>query len=177
MQTPSGELRLFDGKTSPSGAARRCVVPAAVRYAEGISCKFNSMTSRCSAEGQTVSELLTQLNQQTGRLALNPGRSATRAVAATKSCRKATRSCFSGYCRELRCYIIADKTFDSHLFTGTGKFASSQLMVGSDSRLRQPAERWRWPCVDLRPAQRRYHGAAPVERASRCCPAPPGRNR
>ncbi len=24
---------------------------------------------------------------------------------------------------------IADKTFDSHLFTGTGKFASSQLMV------------------------------------------------
>lgn len=26
---------------------------------------------------------------------------------------------------------IADKTFDSHLFTGTGKFASSQLMVES----------------------------------------------
>ena len=24
---------------------------------------------------------------------------------------------------------IADKTFASHLFTGTGKFASSQLMV------------------------------------------------
>ena len=24
---------------------------------------------------------------------------------------------------------IVDKTFDSHLFTGTGKFASSQLMV------------------------------------------------
>lgn len=24
---------------------------------------------------------------------------------------------------------IADKTFESHLFTGTGKFASSQLMV------------------------------------------------
>ncbi|HBC0063024.1 TPA: thiazole synthase, partial [Salmonella enterica] len=24
---------------------------------------------------------------------------------------------------------IADKTFDSHLFTGTGKFASAQLMV------------------------------------------------
>ena len=24
---------------------------------------------------------------------------------------------------------IADKTFDSHLFTGTGKFASPQLMV------------------------------------------------
>ncbi len=24
---------------------------------------------------------------------------------------------------------IADKTFDSHLFTGTGKFASSQLMM------------------------------------------------
>nr|MCX3323266.1 thiazole synthase [Bacillus paranthracis] len=23
---------------------------------------------------------------------------------------------------------IADKTFDSHLFTGTGRFASSQLM-------------------------------------------------
>ncbi len=26
---------------------------------------------------------------------------------------------------------IADKTFDSHLFTGTGKFASPQLMVES----------------------------------------------
>ncbi|MGS9097456.1 thiazole synthase, partial [Salmonella enterica subsp. enterica serovar Infantis] len=24
---------------------------------------------------------------------------------------------------------IADKTFDSHLFTGNGKYASSQLMV------------------------------------------------
>ena len=30
---------------------------------------------------------------------------------------------------------IADKTFDSHLFTGTGKFASSQLMVESISQI------------------------------------------
>ena len=32
---------------------------------------------------------------------------------------------------------IADKTFDSHLFTGTGKFASSQLMVESISQIPQ----------------------------------------
>ncbi len=30
---------------------------------------------------------------------------------------------------------IADKTFDSHLFTGTGKFASSQLMVEISCRM------------------------------------------
>lgn len=62
IETPSGELRLFDGKPA-SGAAWRCVVPAAVRYAEGdMQIQFNDEPMQCAA-GQTVSELLTQLNQ------------------------------------------------------------------------------------------------------------------
>ena len=36
---------------------------------------------------------------------------------------------------------IADKTFDSHLFTGTGKFASSQLMVESILQILQDREK------------------------------------
>lgn len=69
---------------------------------------------------------------------------------------------------------IADKTFDSHLFTGTGKFASSQLMVeairASGSQLVTLAMKR----VDLR-----QHNdailARSLKRASRCCPIPPGR--
>lgn len=62
VETPSGELRLFDGKLA-SGAARRCVVPAAVRYAEGdMQIQFNDEPMQC-AEGQTVSSLLATLNQ------------------------------------------------------------------------------------------------------------------
>lgn len=62
METPSGELRLFDGKPA-SGAAWRCVVPAAVRSAEGnMQIQFNDEPMQC-AEGQTVSGLLTALNQ------------------------------------------------------------------------------------------------------------------
>lgn len=34
---------------------------------------------------------------------------------------------------------IADKVFDSHLFTGTGKFASPQLMVDA---IRESGSRW-----------------------------------
>ncbi|EGJ08629.1 thiazole biosynthesis protein ThiG [Escherichia coli D9] len=45
------------------------------------------------------------------------------------SCRMATRSCFFRLLQGVEMLRIADKTFDSHLFTGTGKFASSQLMV------------------------------------------------
>ncbi|XNM77173.1 hypothetical protein ACLK19_26880 [Escherichia coli] len=51
---------------------------------------------------------------------------------------------------------IADKTFDSHLFTGTGKFASSQLMVeaigASGSRAGDTGDE----TCRLAPAQRRY---------------------
>ena len=45
------------------------------------------------------------------------------------SCRMATRSCFFRLLQGVEMLRIADKTFDSHLFTGTGKFASSQLMM------------------------------------------------
>lgn len=56
---------------------------------------------------------------------------------------------------------IADKTFDSHLFTGTGKFASSQLMVGrGNSRLRQPVGDTGDEARGFTSAQRRYPGAA-----------------
>ncbi len=61
IETPSGELRLFDGKPA-SGAASRCVAPAAVRYAEGdMQIQFNDEPMR--AAGQTVSSLLATLNQ------------------------------------------------------------------------------------------------------------------
>ena len=43
----------------------------------------------------------------------------------------ATRSCFFRLLQGVEMLHIADKTFASHLFTGTGKFASSQLMVES----------------------------------------------
>ena len=62
---------------------------------------------------------------------------------------------------------IADKTFDSHLFTGTGKFASSQLMVeairASGSQLVTLAMKR----VDLR-----QHNDAILEP---CCQIHPGR--
>ncbi|ELY12844.1 sulfur carrier protein ThiS, partial [Salmonella enterica subsp. enterica serovar Enteritidis str. 436] len=46
-----------------SGAASRCVAPAAVRYAEGsMQIQFNDEPMQCAA-GQTVSGLLIQLNQ------------------------------------------------------------------------------------------------------------------
>lgn len=51
---------------------------------------------------------------------------------------------------------IADKTFDSHLFTGTGKFASSQLMVESIRASRQPTGDAGDETCRLAPAQRRY---------------------
>lgn len=48
IETPSGELRLFDGKTSQwrSFGAASCQRLSGMRRA---TCKFNSMTSRCSA--------------------------------------------------------------------------------------------------------------------------------
>lgn len=55
---------------------------------------------------------------------------------------------------------IADKTFDSHLFTGTGKFASSQLMVEAIRRLRQPVGDTGDEARGFTSAQRRYPGAA-----------------
>ncbi len=69
---------------------------------------------------------------------------------------------------------IADKTFDSHLFTGTGKFASSQLMVeairASGSQLVTLAMKR----VDLRQHNDAIRRRS-LKRASRCCPIPPGR--
>lgn len=62
IETPGGELRLFDGKPA-SGAASRCVAPTAVRYAEGsMQIQFNDEPMQCAA-GQTISGLLIQLNQ------------------------------------------------------------------------------------------------------------------
>lgn len=69
---------------------------------------------------------------------------------------------------------IADKTFDSHLFTGTGKFASSQLMVeairASGSQLVTLAMKR----VDLR--QHNDAILAPlIEAGVTLLPIPPGR--
>ncbi len=51
---------------------------------------------------------------------------------------------------------IADKTFDSHLFTGTGKFASSQLMVEAIRASGHRAGDTGDETCRLAPAQRRY---------------------
>ena len=59
---------------------------------------------------------------------------------------KATRFCCFRLSQGAEMLRIADKVFDSHLFTGTGKFASPQLMVdairesGSQLVTRLPGE-------------------------------------
>lgn len=94
-------------------------------------CKFNSMMSRCSApQGKPSAGCL---SSSTSSNRAQRWRSISRSCRASsgnsKSCRKATRSCFFRLLQGVEMLRIADKTFDSHLFTGTGKFASSQLMV------------------------------------------------
>ncbi len=159
IETPSGELRLFDGKTS-QWRSWRCVVPAAVRYAEGnMQIQFNDEPMQC-AEGQTVSSLLATLNQLKpgAALALNQQilpREQWRQHIVQEGDQILLFQVIAG----VEMLRIADKTFDSHLFTGTGKFASSQLMVKA-IRLRQPVGDAGDEARGFTSAQRRYPGAA-----------------
>lgn len=89
---------------------------------------FNDEPMSCD-DGLTVAALLDKLRQlKPGTaLALNQQILPREQWNISRSM-KATRSAVSGY-RRAEMLRIADKDFDSHLFTGTGKFASPQLMV------------------------------------------------
>ena len=69
IETPAGELRLFDGKSS-QWRSRRCAAPVVARYAEeAMQILFNDQPMQCAA-GQTVHELLEQLDQRQAGAAL-----------------------------------------------------------------------------------------------------------
>lgn len=91
---------------------------------------FNDEPLAC-ADNLSVSALLTQLETSSSR-ALR-WRSINTSCRATGgkiiSCRKAIGSCFFRLSLEADMLRIADKTFESHLFTGTGKFAAPEVMV------------------------------------------------
>lgn len=90
---------------------------------------FNDQPMQCAA-GQTVHELLEQLDQQQAgaALAINhqivPREQWTQHIV-----QDGDQILLFQVIAGVEMLHIADKTFDSHLFTGTGKFASSQLMV------------------------------------------------
>lgn len=69
IETPAGELRLFDGKSS-QWRSLACAAPVVARYAEeAMQILFNDQPMQCAA-GQTVHELLEQLDQQQAGAAL-----------------------------------------------------------------------------------------------------------
>lgn len=133
---------------------------------------FNDEPLAC-ADNLSVSALLTQLEQQ--QLLALRWRSINTSCRATGgkiiSCRKAIGSCFFRLSLEADMLRIADKTFESHLFTGTGKFAAPEVMVeairASGSQLVTPAMKR----VDLR--QRNDAILAPLLAAGlTCCRIP-----
>ncbi len=69
IETPAGELRLFDGKSS-QWRSLRSAAPVVARYAEeAMQILFNDQPMQCAA-GQTVHELLEQLDQRQAGAAL-----------------------------------------------------------------------------------------------------------
>ncbi len=143
METPSGELRLFDGKTS-QWRGWRCVDASGCPVCGGACAEFNSMTSRCEApKGQMIIDCSAPNSIES----LKPGVALWRSISGIlpreqwrqQIVQEGDQILLFGMCRGLRCVRIADKTFDSHLFTGTGKFASSQLMV---ERFAPPTASW-----------------------------------
>ena len=80
---------------------------------------FNDEPLAC-ADNLSVSALLTQLLINTSCRATG---------GKIISYRKAIGSCFFRLSLEVDMLRIADKTFESHLFTGTGKFAAPEVMV------------------------------------------------
>ncbi len=132
IETPAGELRLFDGKSSQwrSLALRRATVLPGMRRKQCRSCLT---IKRCSAPpGKRFTNYWSNsTNDKRARLWRLISKSSRVSSGRNISCRMATRSCFFRLLLGVEMLRIADKTFDSHLFTGTGKFASSQLMVES----------------------------------------------
>lgn len=129
IETPAGELRLFDGKSS-QWRSWRCAAPVVARYAEeAMQILFNDQAMQCAA-GQTVHELLEQLDQRQAGAALAINQQIVpREQWAQHIVQDGDQILLFQVIAGVEMLRIADKTFDSHLFTGTGKFASSQLMV------------------------------------------------
>lgn len=129
IETPAGELRLFDGKSS-QWRNWLCAAPVVARYAEeAMQILFNDQPMQCAA-GQTVHELLEQLDQQQAGAALAINQQIVpREQWAQHIVQDGDQILLFQVIAGVEMLRIADKTFDSHLFTGTGKFASSQLMM------------------------------------------------
>lgn len=129
IETPAGELRLFDGKSS-QWRSWRCAAPVVARYAEeAMQILFNDQPMQCAA-GQTVHELLEQLDQRQAGAALAINQQIVPREQWTQHIvQDGDQILLFQVIAGVEMLRIADKTFDSHLFTGTGKFASSQLMV------------------------------------------------
>lgn len=90
---------------------------------------FNDQPMQCAA-GQTVHELLEQLDQRQAGAALAINQQIVpREQWAQHIVQDGDQILLFRLLQGVEMLRIADKTFDSHLFTGTGKFASSQLMV------------------------------------------------
>lgn len=129
IETPAGELRLFDGKSS-QWRSPLCAAPVVARYAEeAMQILFNDQPMQCAA-GQTVHELLEQLDQRQAGAALAINQQIVpREQWAQHIVQDGDQILLFQVIAGVEMLRIADKTFDSHLFTGTGKFASSQLMM------------------------------------------------
>ncbi len=97
-----------------------------------MQCRSCLTINRCSVAGLTVHELLEQLEQQQAGAALAINQQIVpREQWAQHIVQDGDQILLFKLLQGLRCYILQDKTFDSHLFTGTGKFALHKLMVES----------------------------------------------
>lgn len=91
--------------------------------------QFNDEPVQC-AEGQNISALLAELNQLKPGIALALNQQILpREQWEQQIVQEGDQILLFQVIAGVDMLRIADKTFDSHLFTGTGKFASSQLMV------------------------------------------------
>lgn len=129
IETPAGEPDCSTVSLA-SGAAWRCAAPVVARYAEeAMQILFNDQPMQCAAGQLFTSCWSNSTNDKRARLWRLISKSSRVSNGHNISCRMVTRSCFFRLLQGVEMLRIADKTFDSHLFTGTGKFASSQLMV------------------------------------------------
>ncbi len=127
--TPSGELRLFDGKPASGSPALRQARQRPSGMRRGSMHQFNDEPMQCAAGQTAVSGLLIQLNQlkprSVGAQSADPPRERQQQIVQEGD----QILCFSrvgSRSVEIRTFIV----LNSHLlFIGTGKFASSQLMV------------------------------------------------
>ena len=117
---------------------------------------FNDQPMQCVAE-LTVHELLEQLEQQQAGAALAINQQIVpREQWAQHIVQDGDQIPPFQVIAGVEMLHIADKTFDSHLFTGTGKFRLFTTDGGVYSRFRQPTGDAGDETCRLAPAQRRY---------------------